>query len=514
MVLFRSGLTVAFFTLLSRIFGLFRELFVAAIFGAGNVADSVNVAFKLPNLFRRIFAEGALSAVFIPIFNEKMLQSPAAAKKFSREVFIILILVLSVSVIAMQILMPYIMFIIAPGFHEDKEKFDLTVLLCRITIPYLIFISIVAFFGSILNSLRRFAAFAFVPVLLSVAIIVFTLLLEKGLTAPISISVALLIAGILQLLFMVFCLIQAKFTFSIKLRVEHPYDDLKKVFRNMGPAALGAGSQQLNLFISQAIASFIPGAISILSYADRLYQFPLSLIGITFATILLPELSRIYKTDKPEAAFNVQNQAINFGLLLALPSAFGIILLTKPIIHVIYEHGVFRPEDTEKTAEALAVFALGLPAFIVAKILTTVFYANQDTKTPLKITIYSLAVNIILNIVFMVPLKHVGIALGSSIAGWYNVWLLLKYNKKHYDFVLTRSVKIFIYKTLLSCFTMSLVILIINHYYGAYFYSESVFVKISALAITVFCSVAVFVFMIIALKLHKVLLGHDAKLQN
>ncbi|MCC8369295.1 MAG: murein biosynthesis integral membrane protein MurJ [Rickettsia endosymbiont of Oxypoda opaca] len=500
MSLFRSGIIVAFFTLISRIFGLARELFIASLFGSTNIADGVNVAFKLPNLFRRIFAEGALSNVFVPIFNEKMLTSKKAASYFTGEVFTILLLTLIILIVLMQIFMPSLMFIIAPGFHGNAEKFALTVLLCRITMPYLIFISITALFGGILNSVKKFAAFAFVPSILSICVIICTLWLDNYLESVIAISMALIIAGILQVSFMFICVKRAGLVFPLVFK---PQDkDVKKFLINMGPAAISSGVQQLNLFISQSIASFIEGAISILSYADRIYQFPLSIIGTSFATILLPELSKVYKLNDFKAAVKIQNNAIKMGLLLSLPATFGIIILSHPIIHVIYERGLFTPQDTIYTAEAISAFAFGLPAFILAKILTPIFYANGDTKTPLKITVCSLIVNTLLNIILMVPLKHIGIAVGTSIAAWYNLWLLYSYSKKQNKFYIESEVKIFCYKILANCLIMILVIWLIKSCYQEYFYSEYLLVKIFALGGTILAGIIVFFGLAFLFKLH------------
>lgn len=505
MKLFRSGFIVASFTLLSRIFGLIRELFIANMFGTGAIADSVNVAFKLPNLFRRIFGEGALSTVFIPIFNEKLLISKKSAKEFTGEIFGLLLVVLILLVVLMQIFMPYLMFIIAPGFNQSTEKFELTILLCRLTMPYLIFISIAALFGGILNSLEKFAAFAFTPVILSISVILGTLLLEKKLSPAISISLSILIGGLVQVLFMFYC--SKKAGFILPPRWHSKNEDVKKFIINMGPASLSAGVGQINLFISQSIASFIPGAVSILSYADRIYQFPLSIIGITFGTILLPELSKIYKINDIVQANLVQNKAIKIGLLLSLPAACGIIALSEPIIHIIYERGAFTSLDTIKTSTAISAFALGLPSFVLSKILTPIFYANGDTKTPLKITLFSLAVNTLLNVILMIPFDHVGIALGSSIAGWYNVWLLYSYAKKYKKINLYPSLKSFCLKVLFNCLIMTLVIILIKYFFFSYFYFGSTLVNILSLSFTVLIGMSIFLLLCSFFKLHRILLS-------
>ncbi|EAA26360.1 murein biosynthesis integral membrane protein MurJ [Rickettsia sibirica] len=481
--LFRSGVVVAFFTLISRIFGLVREQFIASLFGSTPMGDSINVAFKLPNLFRRIFAEGALSSVFIPIYNEKMLISKKAANNFSGEIFTLLLLTLIVIIALMQIFMPQLMLFIVPGFHGKKEKFELTVFLCRITIPYLIFVSLTALLGGILNSIKKFAAFAFSPVILSICVIIFTLTFDHYIESTISISLSLIMAGILQVSFMFVCVKRADLNFPIIFNPSDP--DVKKLLINMGPATISSGIQQLNLFISQSIASFIEGAISILSYADRIYQFPLSIIGTSFSTILLPELSKIYKSNDIVAAKKIQNNAIRMGLLLSLPATFGIIILSHPIINIIYERGVFTSQDTTNTAEAISAFALGLPAFILAKILTPIFYANGDTKTPLKITLFSIIINTGMNLLLMDSLKHIGIAVGTSIAAWYNLGLLYSYTTKQNKLHIEAGIKLFCGKILLCCILMSIIIALIKHYYLEYFYSEYLLIKVCMLGSTI-----------------------------
>ncbi|MCX4079995.1 murein biosynthesis integral membrane protein MurJ [Rickettsia rhipicephali] len=481
--LFRSGVVVAFFTLISRIFGLVREQFIASLFGSTPMGDSINVAFKLPNLFRRIFAEGALSSVFIPIYNEKMLISKKAANNFSGEVFTLLLLTLIVIIALMQIFMPQLMLFIAPGFHGKKEKFELTVFLCRITIPYLIFVSLTALLGGILNSVKKFAAFAFSPVILSICVIIFTLTFDHYIESTISISLSLIMAGILQVSFMFVCVKRAALNFPIIYNPSDP--DVKKLLINMGPATISSGVQQLNLFISQSIASFIEGAISILSYADRIYQFPLSIIGTSFSTILLPELSKIYKSNDIVAAKKIQNNAIRMGLLLSLPATFGIIILSHPIINIIYERGVFTSQDTTNTAEAISAFALGLPAFILAKILTPIFYANGDTKAPLKITLFSIIINTGMNLLLIDSLKHIGIAVGTSIAAWYNLGLLYSYTTKQNKLHIEAGIKLFCGKILLCCTLMSIIIALIKHYYLEYFYSEYLLIKVCMLGSTI-----------------------------
>jgi putative peptidoglycan lipid II flippase len=352
-----------------------------------------------------------------------------------------------------------------------------------------------------LNSVKKFAAFAFVPIIMNICVILFTYLWQEKLKAHFAISYSLILAGILQVVFMWFCLLRAKLTFSPSLAF---YDDPEviKLLKNMGPAAISSGVQQINLFISQSIASFIPGAVSILSYAERLYQLPLAIIGVTFGTILLPELSQIYKKKDLEGANNLQNNAIIIALALSIPATLGLFLLAKPIIHLIYERGAFVAEDTSKTAYALAAFSLGLPAFVIAKILTPIFYANGDTKTPMRITVYSLLFNSFLNIALMIPFDHVGIAIGSSISAWYNVFLLSKYAKSHGNFKIQIKTKKSIYKIIISAFFMIAVLCISNYFFHDFYYSLSFVVKAQALFITIIIAAMVYLLMLYFFKIH------------
>lgn len=500
----KSGLVVAFFTLLSRVFGLAREFFIAYTFGTSATADCVNVAFKFPNLFRRIFGEGALSAVFVPMFSKKLVSSKEEAKIFGGKVFTLLLVILVMITIIIEIIMPYIMILIAPGFFTQKEKFDLAIILCRITTPYLILVSMVALLGGMLNSVKKFAAFAFVPIILNICVIAITYYLQGSYSEHYSISYAIVIAGILQLFFMFFCLYKAGLAFSFTLDIKDK--EVHTLVKNMGPATMSSGAQQLNLFISQSIASFLPGAVSVLSYADRLYQLPLALIGISFSTILLPELSQIYKNKDYIGANIVQNRAIRIAMILAIPATCGLAALSTPIIHLIYERGEFSSTDTIMTAQALTAFSFGLPAFILAKIITPIFYANLDTKTPLKITIYSLIINTVLNITLMIPFGHVGIAIGSAIASWINVFLLNKHAKQHGEFKITQQTKKFILQSILASLAMLGFIVVATHYLEEMFYSDSIGIKIAALSGTIISSIIILLLAAFALRMHKIFL--------
>lgn len=459
-----SGIVVALYTFISRIFGLVRELFIASWFGTGPMADAVNVALKLPNLFRRIFAEGAFSAVFIPMYSKKYDSSKEEAELFAGKMFLFLLLAVLTVVFLFQLLMPYIMFILAPGFQLGGDKFEIAVMLCRITMPYLVFISLSVFYGSMLNSIGKFAALAFMPVLMNIGIIIGTIMLDDITERSTAISLSVILAGILQFLFMYIALRRSKLVVNLtNAKIEKSDKDLMKFIKRIIPAIVSSGAMQINLFISQSIASFIPGAISILAYADRIYQFPLSIIGIAFATVLLPTLSKLYRQKDQEGIDKVQDDAIKFAMFLSLPATAGIIILAEPLTTVIYERGAFTNVDTIKTAETIASFTLGLPAYVLAKIFTPIFYANDDTKTPMRLTIYTMLVNTLLNVILMVPFDHVGIALGSSIAAWYNTFVLMWHAKKRQLF--TKSIKLpsYLAKIIICTLFMSLAVIITSY---------------------------------------------------
>jgi len=502
-MLLRSGVIVSFFTLLCRIFGLIREFAVAAVFGTSGIADCVNVAFKIPNLFRRIFGEGALASVFIPIFTDHLLhKSKQEAEIFSSKVMSLLIGVLLVIIVIMELLMPYFMAIIAPGFYQDPEKFNLAIVLVRITTPYLLFISVAALMGSILNSLKRFAAFAFAPILMSVCVIL-SLYYSSENMAPYAVSYALLVSGILQVIFMYICTYRAGIIIKFNMQI---FDSsVVQLIRKMGPATLTAGAQQLNLFISQSIASFVPGALSILSYADRLYQFPLALIGISFATILLPELSSLYKAKNHEKANAVQNKSIELAALISVPAAVGLTVLATPIINLLYERGAFTRDDTILTANVLAAFAFGLPAFIAAKVITPIYYANSDAHTPFRISLHSFVANSVLNVVLVLVMRHVGIAIASSLAAWLNVYWLWRSARKNFDLQLGERTLSVIARIILAGGIMGVGVYLVYNSYHDMFFSSDLLGKILLLTGFIGAGVAIFSLVALVLGIHRLL---------
>lgn len=425
MNLLRAITTVGGFTMLSRMFGFVRDVLVAAFLGAGPVADAFFVAFKLPNLFRRLFAEGAFAAAFVPIFAGKLeTEGEAPAKAFAEEALAVLAFAAFVVVAAFEVAMPWVLAAIAPGFLDDPAKFDLTVTLTRITFPYLLFISIVSLFAGVLNSLGRFAAAAATPILLNLCLIGALLVATPHLPSPgHALAWGVAAAGVVQLVWLYGAAARA----GIRLRLIRPAltPAVRTLFGRALPVAVGAGVYQVSLVIDTIIASLLPsGSISFLFYADRVTQLPLGVVGVAVGTALLPMLSRQIRAGDEAAAANSQNRAIEFALLLTLPAAAALFVIADPVIRVLFERGEFTAETTSATAAALAVYAIGLPAYVLVKALTPGFFAREDTKTPVVISCVALVVNLVLNLILMGPFLHVGIAMATSASAWLNCLLL------------------------------------------------------------------------------------------
>ncbi len=457
MSLIKSSATIGGYTLISRLLGFARDVTIASSLGASFLSDAFFVAFKLPNFLRRLFAEGAFNAAFVPMFSGMLaVEGEEKAKQFASEAMSFLLLILFFVTAIFIICMPWLMYVLAPGFSADATKFELTIALTRITMPYIIFISLVSLFGGILNSGDKFAAVAATPIVLNLCLIVIPTLVWPLMPASWNgahaLSVAVFVAGVAQWLWLLyFCKRRNMLPKLVRPRLT---PNVKKLLLLIAPAALGAGVAQINLFIDIIIASQFDSGVSYLYYADRINELPLAIIGIAVGTVLLPVLSRHIRKGDMEAAYKTQNQAIAFSLFLSLPAMAAIITLSEPIIRVMFERGAFLPSDTVATYKALIAFALGLPAFILIKILAPCFYANEDTKTPFKIATFCIAVNLILNLVLMVSMRHVGMALATSIAGWTNVVLMFVALKKRNWIVLELYLAKEVAKMLAACVVM------------------------------------------------------------
>jgi len=424
----RHFLTVGSNTMASRVLGFVREVLIAGALGAGPVADAFYAAFRFPNLFRRLFAEGAFNTAFIPLFSRALEEDgEAGARRFAEEVLAALFVVLIVFTALVELAAPFfVATIIAPGFADDPAKFDLTVLLARIMFPYLACMSLVAMASGVLNALHRYFAAAFAPVLLNLVLIaVLSAAIASGLPAEAIghlMAWGVFTAGLAQLLFLAVAVRKAGFPLTLARPRMTPA--VRRLLVLAGPAALAGGITQINLFIGQIIASQKAGAIAVLQFADRVYQLPLGVVGIAIGVVLLPELSRALKGGDREKSANLQNHSLEFALFLTLPAAAALFVIPEPVVRVLFERGAFLPETTAIVSAALAWFALGLPAFVLIKVFLPGFFAREDTKTPMYVAGVAVVLNVALSLTLFPVMGEAGIALATTLAGWVNAALL------------------------------------------------------------------------------------------
>jgi putative peptidoglycan lipid II flippase len=437
--LLRATGTIGGLTLVSRVLGMVRDMLMARYVGAGLASDAFLIAWRLPNLFRALFAEGAFAAVFVPMFNRRMTEAEAAqaesgraaAVDFASQILSVLFPFLLLFTALMMLATGPIVWAMTGGFPDGgPEKFALASHLTQITFPYLGLISLVSLLGGILNSLNRFWVNAAAPVLLNICMIA-ALLFFRGdsqIATAETQAIAVTASGVMQLLWLIWSCRRAGVVLRLALPKLSP--DVKRLLWLIGPAAIGQGAIQFNLLISTSLAArFLnQGAVSYLYYADRLNQLPLGLIGIGIGTAILPLLSRQISSDNAEAAAGTQNRAMELALFLSLPAAVALIVSATPLIRGVFEHGAFTSADTIGTASALAAFSFGVPAYVLIKVLTPGFYARQDTKTPVRLAVISMLVNLAGNLTLIFYLGktwgHVGVAISTAIAAWVNVILL------------------------------------------------------------------------------------------
>lgn len=421
-------------TLLSRIFGLLRDITLATIFGASGGTDAFLIAFKIPNFMRRLFAEGAFSQAFVPVFSQyRKEREEADLKDLVNHVagslgsFLLLLTLIG------TLFAPALVYIFAPGFIDKPDQFQLTTNLLRVTFPYIFFIALVAFSGGILNSFNQFAIPAFTPILLNLCLIGAAYFLAPLFKQPLmALAWGVAAAGLAQLLF--------QFPSLLKLgmlplpRFNRKHEGVKKIMQLMLPAIFGSSVAQINLLLDTLIASFlVSGSITWLYYSDRLLEFPLGVLGIAVATVILPALSQQHANDSAEEFNHTLNWAVKLILLIAIPAGTGLFVLATPILATLFEYGKFTVTDTWFSSLSMMAYMLGLPAFILTKILAPGFYARQDTQTPVKIGIIAMVSNMVMNILFVVPMvmfhfkaPHVGLAMATSLSAYINAGLLYR----------------------------------------------------------------------------------------
>jgi len=424
----KAASIIGFFTFLSRILGLVRDMVIAKVFGSGMVTDAFFVAFKIPNLLRRLFGEGSLTVAFIPVFSEYLSKDKKDALRLANGFLSIISVLLATVAIVGIILAPWIVRLQAYGFGTSSYQYRLAVLLTRITFPYVFFICLVAFFMGVLNSFKHFSAPAAAPIFLNLSIIGSAFLICPYLKTPVvGLAVGVLIGGFLQL-----CL-QLPWALKYGIRIipslesiHHP--GIRRIGTLMLPAIFGSAVYQLNQFVGTLLASFLPkGSISWLYYADRLVQFPLGVFAISLSTAALPSLSDHAASNDKALFKETFKKALNMTFFISIPAAVGLILLGEPIITILFERGAFTHTDTVNTNYALMFYSFGLWAFSGVRVLVSAFYAMQDTKTPVKIATVALLANFVLSVFLMRYFKHGGLALGLSLASSVQFFLLFSF---------------------------------------------------------------------------------------
>lgn len=503
MKLYRAFATVGGLTMLSRILGFARDILIAGLLGTGPVAEAFVAAFRFPNLFRRIFAEGAFNAAFVPLFAKSLEgDGPGTARRFAEEALSVLLFALLVLTAVAELAMPWLMVVVAPGFLEDPQKFDLAVVLTRIAFPYLLCMSLVALLSGVLNALNRFAAAAAAPVLLNIVLIAAMLLawalgLQNDPKAGYMLAWGVAIAGALQLGMLAVAAQRAGM--GLALRRPRLTPGVRRLFSLGIPGVLAGGITQINILVGTMIASMQAGAMAYLYYADRIYQLPLGIVGIAIGVVLLPDIARLLRAGDIDAVTESQNRSLEFSLLLTLPAAVALFVIPEPIIRVLFERGAFTAADSSATALGLAAFAWGLPSFVLIKVFSPAYFAREDTRTPMLYAGVGLIVNVAASIGLFFWLRqngwppHVGIAAASTLAGWINAGLLWSTLRVRGHFELDEKIGRAVPRILLSSVIMGAVL-----WFGAH-YSAPLFapamgpaIQFASLAALVACGLAVF----------------------
>ena len=491
-------------TFISRIFGLIRDIMIARLFGASAGADAFFVAFRIPNLFRRLFAEGAFSQAFMPILaHSKANDSALETKSLINHIGAYLLKILVVVTFFAVILAPAIILLFAFGFYAYPEKFTLASDMLRITFPYLLFISLTAFCGAILNTYQRFAAPAFTPVLLNISIIFCAIFLAPSLEKPIiALAWGVLIGGILQLLFQLPFLKKIDKLPQLNLHFfKNKHPAIKTLKQKILPAIFGASVVQINLLVDTIIASFlITGSISWLYYSDRLLELPLALIGIALSITTLAKLANYYAKHNHEQFIQTLKNALNVAFIFGLPASIGLILLSEPLIITLFGYNEFTPYDSSQSAASLTAYSIGLLALITVKIFASAFYARGDVKTPVKIGVVAVFSNIIFNLIFAYYLGHTGLALATSFSAMINVSLLYYYLHKHNIYPVSRKfskLKLYL-QVILSSAIMSIFLVYFSKH-STYYLLADVWQRALSMSLTILLAMLVYFFALTAL---------------
>ena len=478
MNLIKSTGTFGFYTLISRILGYLRDILIAIFLGTGPLADAFFVAFRIPNTFRRLFAEGTFNAAFVPSYTSQLVKSKSRSNKFANEVFNLLFLSLLFITLLAQLFMPAFVGLIAPGFVGDSEKMEVAIELTRITFPFLMFISLASFFSAILNSHNKFAVASAAPIILNlilIAVLIFGKILNDKLIYYLAYGVSL--SGILQLFFLYFFVkkyyfVKLSFIFTLNQKI-------KIFFKKLLPSIFSSGVTQINILVGTIIASFQASAVSYLYYADRIYQINLAIAGIAIGVVVLPQLSKYIQQKKKKNIILIQNKALELSMFLSIPAAAALLIGSEKIISALFGYGSFSEEGVYNSAKALYFFALGLPAFSLIKVFSTFFFANHNTKTPFYVSLFSVLLNILISIYYFKSIGFIIVPIATTISSWFNAILLFiflnnrnlfKFNKTFlqgfFKIIFASTLMAFFFRYLLITFNNQL----LHQYYFKFFY--------------------------------------------
>jgi len=484
MNLVKSTGTFGFYTIISRLLGYLRDVLIAIFLGTSFLADAFFVAFRIPNTFRRLFAEGTFNAAFVPSYTSELVKSKSKSKIFANEIFNLLFLGLFFLVLIIEFFMPAFVSLIAPGFVKNTEKIELVINLTRITFPFLIFVSLSSFFAAILNSHNKFAAASAAPIILNlvlIGILFFGNYLNDALIYYLSYGVS--IAGLLQLIFLYkfvkkFYVIKFNFKFKINNKV-------KFFFKKLLPSIFSSGVTQINILVGTIIASFQASAVSYLYYADRIYQINLAIAGIAIGVVILPQLSKHIYLKRKNKILQIQNKALELSMFLSLPASVALSIGSEEIISALFGYGSFTEEAVTNSAKALYYFGLGLPAFALIKVFSTFFFANHDTKTPFYISLISVILNILISIYYFKSIGFIIIPIATTISSWFNSILLFIFlkNKDLFQFnkiFFIRFTKIIFVSMMMGIFFRYLILifenqLVYDYYLKSFYLILSVF---------------------------------------
>ena len=462
MNLIKSTGTFSFFTIISRLLGYLRDILIAIFIGTSFLADAFFVAFRIPNTFRRLFSEGTFNAAFVPSYSSELTKGKIRSTNFANQVFNLLLLSLLAIVLMAQVFMPIVVSMIAPGFIDDKEKIGLAIELTRITFPFLLLISLASFFSAILNSHNRFAEAAAAPIILNIILIVI-LLFSKSLNDELIyfLSFGVTLSGLLQLVFLYFFV---KKYFKLKINFKLIINNKVKVFfKKLLPSIFSSGVTQINILVGTIIASFQASAVSYLYYADRIYQINLAIAGIAIGVVILPQLSKHISRNNKKKIDLIQNKALELCLFLSLPASIALIIASEEIISALGGYGKFIESSFLSSAKSLYYFGFGLPAFVMIKVFSNFFFANDDTKTPFYISLLSVLLNICISLYYFKTIGFIIIPISTSISSWFNLIILFLVLKKRRlfnfnDIFVKRFFKILFASILMGLFFNNLIL--------------------------------------------------------